>query len=174
MSASIETSAIFMKDQPNQIKNKINKYAFSGGQPTEAEQREKGGDTEKDVPYQYLTFFLEDDDELEKIRVAYEKGEMLTGELKAKCIAELQAYVKGFQDRRAKVTEEVVDEFMALRPLEWKANPNPKRKVPIGGPATTQASGEAEGVAKLTKNQEKKLAKQRLIDEKKAAKEKGK
>jgi tryptophanyl-tRNA synthetase len=58
MSASVETSAIFMKDQPNQIKNKINKYAFSGGQVTEAEQREKGGDAEKDVSYQYLTFFL--------------------------------------------------------------------------------------------------------------------
>lgn len=43
MSASVETSAIFMNDTTNQIKNKINKYAFSGGQVTEAEQRELGG-----------------------------------------------------------------------------------------------------------------------------------
>jgi tryptophanyl-tRNA synthetase len=51
MSASVEFSAIIMKDQPNQIMNKINKYAFSGGQVTEAEQRELGGDTDKDVSY---------------------------------------------------------------------------------------------------------------------------
>jgi tryptophanyl-tRNA synthetase len=169
MSASVESSAIFMKDQPNQIKNKINKYAFSGGQVTEAEQRELGGDTDKDVPYQYLTFFMEDDDELERIRQAYRSGEMLTGELKAKCISELQAYVKGFQERRSKVTEEVVDEFMEVRPLEWKANPNPKRTQLNKGTEPVEA---VEGAPKLTKNQEKKLAKQRMIDEKKAAKEK--
>jgi tryptophanyl-tRNA synthetase len=172
MSASVETSAIFMKDQPNQIKNKINKYAFSGGQVTEAEQREKGGDTEKDVSYQYLTFFLEDDEELERIRIAYSKGEMLTGELKAKCISELQVYVKTFQERRARVTEAVVDEFMKLRPLEWKANPNPKRPQLTDGEAREGEAGE--GPQKLTKNQEKKLAKQKMIEEKKAAAAKGK
>jgi tryptophanyl-tRNA synthetase len=168
MSASVESSAIFMKDQPNQIKNKINKYAFSGGQVTEAEQRELGGDTDKDVSYQYLTFFMEDDEELEKIRLAYQSGGMLTGEIKAKCISELQAYVKGFQERRSKVTEEVIDEFMKIRPLVWKANPNPKRTQLN---KETPQLGEAVDVApKLTKNQEKKLAKQKMIDEKKAAK----
>jgi tryptophanyl-tRNA synthetase len=171
MSASVESSAIFMKDQPNQIKIKINKYAFSGGQVTEAEQRELGGDTDKDVSYQYLTFFMEDDDELEKIRIAYRNGEMLTGELKAKCISELQAYVKGFQERRSKVTEEVIDEFMKVRPLEWKANPNP-RKPQLNKETPHQAGEAVDSAPKLTKNQEKKLAKQKMIDEKKAAKEK--
>ncbi|EPS30063.1 Tryptophan--tRNA ligase, cytoplasmic [Penicillium oxalicum] len=125
MSASVETSAIYMNDTPNKIKNKINKYAFSGGQETMELHRELGGNTKVDVPFQYLTFFLEDDAELERIRVAYEKGEMLTGELKNLCIAELQTYVKGFQDRRAHVTDEVLAEFMRPRPLEWKGNPNP-------------------------------------------------
>jgi tryptophanyl-tRNA synthetase len=124
MSASVESSAIIMKDQPNQIMNKINKYAFSGGQVTEAEQRELVGDTDKDVSYQYLTFFMEDDDELEKIRLVYRSGEVLTGELKAKCISELQTYVKGFQEHQSMVTEEVIDEFMKFHSLEWKANPN--------------------------------------------------
>lgn len=125
MSASVDMSAIFMSDPPNRIKNKINKYAFSGGQDTAELQRQLGGNTKVDVPFQYLTFFLEDDDELERIRVAYEKGEMLTGELKARCIAELQAYVQGFQDRRAAVTEEIRDEFMRPRELVWRGNPNP-------------------------------------------------
>ena len=60
-----------MKDTPNAIKNKITKHAFSGGQETLEEHRAKGGDTTKDVPYQYLTFFLEDDEELEQIRKDY-------------------------------------------------------------------------------------------------------
>lgn len=170
MSASVESSAILMKDQPNQSKNKINKYVFSGGQATEAEQRELGGDTEKDMSYQYLTFFMEDDDELEKINLAYQKGEMLTGELKAKCISELQTYVKDFQERQSKVTEKVVDQFMRVHPLEWKANPNPKRPAPA---ESAKTEGVVDGVPKLTKNQEIKLAKERMIAEKKAAKEKG-
>jgi tryptophanyl-tRNA synthetase len=112
---------------------------------------------------------LEDDEELEKIGQAYRSGEMLTGELKAKCISEVQEYVRGFQERRSKVTEELVDEFMKVRPLEWKANPNPK----VSHLKEEINSGEAaDSASKLTKNQEKKLAKQRMIDEKKAAKEK--
>ena len=40
---------------------KVNKYAFSGGKDTMEEHRAVGGDTEVDISYQYLTFFLEDD-----------------------------------------------------------------------------------------------------------------
>jgi tryptophanyl-tRNA synthetase len=166
MSASVETSAIFMNDEPNRIKTKVNKYAFSGGQVSEAEQREKGGNPDIDVSYQYLTFFLEDDEELEKIRLAYKNGEMLTGELKARCITELQKYVKGFQERRAQVTDEVVDNFMKLKPLEWKANPNPTKTLEV---RPKEEGAPAEGAPKLTKNQEKKLLKQKMIEEKKAA-----
>ncbi len=125
MSASVDISAIFLTDTPSQIKNKINKYAFSGGQDTAEKQRELGGRTKDDVPFQYLTFFMEDDDELERIRQAYEKGEMLTGELKGICIKYLQEYVAGFQERRKKVTEEMRREFMAVRGLTWSGNPNP-------------------------------------------------
>lgn len=168
MSASNETSAIFMKDTAKHIQTKINKHAFSGGQVSEQEHREKGGDTTKDVSYQYLTFFMEDDEELEKIRVAYESGAMLTGELKALCIKELQVYVAGFQERRSKVTEEVVDEFMKVRPLEWKGNLNPI-KVEDSEDRKEHAEVGIDGTPKLTKNQEKKLLKQKMIDEKKAA-----
>ncbi|KAF7159086.1 hypothetical protein CNMCM5623_004319 [Aspergillus felis] len=125
MSASVDTSAIYMSDAPSRIKNKINKYAFSGGQDTAELQRQLGANTKDDVPFQYLTFFMEDDEELERIRVAYEKGEMLTGEVKQKCIAEIQTYVQAFQERRAKVTDEIVAEYMRPRALEWNGNPNP-------------------------------------------------
>lgn len=164
MSASVDSSAIFMTDPPNKIKNKITRYAFSGGQVSVAEQREKGGDTEKDVSYQYLTFFLEDDEELESIRIAYTTGKLLTGELKARCIQELQTYVKGFQERRAKVTDEVVADFMSLKKLEWKANPNP---IIVAKPETSDAPAAEAGP---TKNALKKAAKLKAIEEAKAAK----
>lgn len=49
----------------------VNKYSFSGGQATVELHREKGADLEVDVAYQYLTFFLEDDDELKRVSRAY-------------------------------------------------------------------------------------------------------
>ena len=125
MSASIDTSAIFMSDTPNQVKNKINKYAFSGGQETTDLHRQLGGRTKDDVAFQYLTFFMEDDDRLEQIRQDYEAGKLLTGELKKICIEHLQEYVKGFQERRKAVTEDIRKEFMSIRPLTWVGNPNP-------------------------------------------------
>lgn len=48
--------------------SQINKYAFSGGGATVEEHREKGGNCDVDISYQYLRFFLEDDDRLETIR----------------------------------------------------------------------------------------------------------
>jgi tryptophanyl-tRNA synthetase len=38
------------------------RYAFSGGQETLEEHREKGGNADVDVAYQYLLFFMEDDE----------------------------------------------------------------------------------------------------------------
>lgn len=62
MSSSDANSSILLNDKPNDIKNKINKYAFSGGGATLEEHRANGANLEVDVPYQYLKFFLEDDD----------------------------------------------------------------------------------------------------------------
>lgn len=67
MSASDVNSSIYMSDTPNQIKNKINRHGFSGGRETEEEHRRLGGNPDVDVSYQYLSFFLEDDEELRQI-----------------------------------------------------------------------------------------------------------
>lgn len=120
MSASVNTSAIFLSDKPNEIKTKINKYAFSGGQTTLEEQKRLGGRADIDVPFQYLTFFMEDDDELERIRQAYESGAMMTGEMKQICIRYLQEFVAEFQKRRSAVTDEVRRDFFARKPLLFK------------------------------------------------------
>lgn len=83
-------SAIQMADSPGKIKSKISKHAFSGGGDTLELHREKGGNPDVDVAYQYLTFFMEDDDELQRIHDSYKRGEMLTGELKELCTKFLQ------------------------------------------------------------------------------------
>ncbi|KAE9398309.1 Nucleotidylyl transferase [Gymnopus androsaceus JB14] len=95
------------------LRIRFNKHGFSGGQETEEEHRRLGGNTEVDVAYQYLTFFLDDDEELERLGVEYRAGRLLTGQLKAKCIQLLQQFVTEFRRlRRAKVTDEQVDAFM--------------------------------------------------------------
>lgn len=128
MSSSNPNSAIFMTDSGKQIKNKINKHAFSGGRATLEEHRELGGNPDVDVSYIYLTYFEEDDDKLAKIYDSYKKGEMLTGELKKLAIEVLQANVEEFQERRKAVTDEVLASFMKPRRLQWGGNPNPKPK----------------------------------------------
>ena len=67
MSASIDSSAIFLTDTAKKIKTKINKHAFSGGGATMEEQMELGANCEVDVPFQWLKFFLEDDEELARV-----------------------------------------------------------------------------------------------------------
>ena len=45
----------------------IKTHAFSGGQDTLEKHRELGANLEIDVPFQYLTFFLEDDERLAQV-----------------------------------------------------------------------------------------------------------
>jgi len=117
MSASDTNSAIFVSDSPKDIKNKINKYAFSGGGATVEEHRERGGNLDVDVPWKYLNFFLEDDARLARIGEEYSSGRMLTGEIKAELISVLTDMVARHQQARAQVTDSVVEAFMAVRPM---------------------------------------------------------
>ncbi|CAN7937537.1 unnamed protein product [Ixodes hexagonus] len=120
MSASDPNSSIFLTDTPAQIKNKINKYAFSGGGATVEEHKEKGGNCDVDISYQYLRFFLEDDERLEKIRRDYTSGELLTGYLKKELIEVLQKRIAAHQAARKLVTDEVIAKFTTPRPLQFK------------------------------------------------------
>ena len=67
MSASDTNSSIYMTDKPNEIKNKMNKHAFSGGQALAEDHRKYGGNPDVDVSYQYLGFLLDDDEEYRRI-----------------------------------------------------------------------------------------------------------
>ncbi len=103
MSASDANSYIALTDDEKTVKNKINKYAFSGGQPTLEEHKKKGGNPNIDVSFQYLKMFLEEDDsKLEDIYEKYKKGEMSTGELKKYTIEKLNEFLKEHRANREK------------------------------------------------------------------------
>lgn len=128
MSASDSTTSIFMGDTAKQIQKKINKYAFSGGKATLEEHREKGGNPDTDVAYQYLSFFSDDDEKLEQLAKGYKAGEILSSEMKKECITVVQQFVADYQERRAKVNTETLDSFMKPHKLVWG---NKERLVPV-------------------------------------------
>ena len=129
-----------MKSRRNCLFLQINEHAFSGGKETTEEHRTKGGDYEIDVSYQYLRFFMDDDERLEQIRQVidflvrigffcieilisskdYSSGKLLTGELKKILIDVLQALVAQHQERRKEVTLDVVRQFMTPRQLNFR------------------------------------------------------
>ncbi len=112
MSASQESDAIYTTDSPSVVRDKINGYAFSGGQPDVEQHRRLGGDPDIDVSYQYLKIFFEPDDErLAEIRREYASGRMLTGQLKAILIEKINTFLEGHQKRRLQATD-AVHEFL--------------------------------------------------------------
>ena len=120
MSSSDENSAIFLTDSAADIERKITEHAFSGGQETKKLQEELGADLDVDVSYQWLRFFLEDDELLEKIGKDYGSGSgeyWSTGKVKGKLIEILKELVAAHQERRAKVTDEEVRKWMAERSI---------------------------------------------------------
>lgn len=92
------------------------------------EQRKFGGNPDVDISFQYLGFFEEDDALLARLAADYRAGTLLSGELKKLCIAKLQEFVVGFQERRKEVTDEVTRKFMDK---ERRIAPEPTNKVVV-------------------------------------------
>ena len=199
MSASDPSSAIYVTDTAKQIKDKVNKYAFSGGRLTVEEHREKGGDLDVDISWKWLNFFMDDDEELKAIGDAYGSGAMLSGEIKKKLVECLTPMIVAHQEARARVTDAVVDQFFSTAPrdfpsmfgeLSGDAPAPPEGPVSFQGgehlvasnaPVARTDGGGAEGGADtavqagggdapLSKNALKKLQKEKEIAEKKAKK----
>lgn len=112
MSSSKERT-IFLDDTDEQISYKIHKYAFSGGRETLKEHREKGGNLNVDIAYQYLRFFMEDEEKLQKVANKYSSGELTSTEIKNICIKELQKFVQDFKKKRNEITNDQIAKFMS-------------------------------------------------------------
>ncbi|MFH0889798.1 MAG: tryptophan--tRNA ligase [Candidatus Aenigmatarchaeota archaeon] len=111
MSSSAENTAIFTTDNEKTVRTKIMKYAFSGGRESMEEHRKKGGVPEIDVPYQYLTYFMEDSTKLKKIYEDYKSGKMLSGEIKEITVDVINRFLAEHQMEREKA-KDVAEEFM--------------------------------------------------------------
>jgi tryptophanyl-tRNA synthetase len=111
-SSAGQETVILLTDDEKTVKDKINKYAFSGGQPTVEEHRKLGGDPDIDVPYQWLSILFEPDDErLKKIHDDYRSGKMLSGEMKMLLIERINKFLSDFRDRKKNAAKDV-DTFM--------------------------------------------------------------
>jgi tryptophanyl-tRNA synthetase len=120
MSSSDQNSAIFLTDTAEEIQYKIKHHALSGGQEKAADQRKLGANLEVDVAYQWLRFFLEDDDELKRIGEEYSSGQgeyWCTSKVKERLASVLQELVAEHQKRRAEVTDDEVRKWMSERKL---------------------------------------------------------
>ena len=112
MSSSEGNLAILTTDSPEVVKNKINKYAFSGGQDTIEKHRKKGGNPDVDVSFQYLKFFFESDDKkLKQIEKDYRSGKLLTGELKKILIDKINVFLNEHQKKR-ELARKQIDKFL--------------------------------------------------------------
>ena len=108
MSSSDENSYIALTDSPETVKNKINKYAFSGGRDTLEEHKKHGGNPDIDISFQYLKMFFEEDDKkLKKIEADYRSGKLTTGELKKYTIDKINSFLKKHQVNLKKADKEV-------------------------------------------------------------------
>lgn len=112
MSASDPNSTIYTTDLPKVVKKKVNKYAFSGGQPTVEEHRKLGGNPDIDVSFQWLKILFEPDDKkLADLESQYRSGELLTGELKAYLIEKVNTFLEDHRAKREKARDQL-DKFL--------------------------------------------------------------
>ena len=112
MSSSNPESYIAMTDSPQEVEEKIKKYAFSGGQASIQEHRKKGGNPDIDVSYQYLKMFFEPDDKkLAKIHDDYKSGKLLTSELKEILIKKINKFLSEHQKKR-ELAKKQIEKFI--------------------------------------------------------------
>ena len=110
MSSSKPKTTLFLGDEISAVEKKIKK-SFSGGQATIEEHRRLGGDPDKDVAYQYMMYFFEEDDKfLEEINQGYRSGKILAGEMKQMCIERATQWLSDLSERRDE-TSHLIDRF---------------------------------------------------------------
>jgi tryptophanyl-tRNA synthetase len=128
MSSSVGTdSTLFLTDSEEVLKEKIHKHSFSGGggNGTLEDHKKFGGNPDVDIACQYLRYFEDDDDKLQDIHEQFKKGVLTCGEVKNLLVKKLAPLYQHLQESRKEVTQEILDEFYKLKPMDL---PKPKEK----------------------------------------------
>jgi tryptophanyl-tRNA synthetase len=101
-------NAVFLKESEESIIKKVKK-AFSGGQPTIKEHREKGGNPEIDMSCQYLSKFFLTEEESKRLFSDYRAGKLLSGDVKKMLAEKLVELTQDFQKKLSKITNKEVE-----------------------------------------------------------------
>ena len=102
-----EGNSLYLLDSEEEIRKKILK-ALTGGQKTLKEQREKGGNPDKDMIFELFRHHLiEDDDELKKREEDYRNGKILDSENKEYAIKLMIDFMRDFKKKFEKAKKEV-------------------------------------------------------------------
>jgi len=104
-------STIFTTDDEKTVRNKIMKYAFSGGKDTLEEHKKHGGNPDIDISYQWLRFLEEDDKKLKNIYDDYKSGKLLSGELKQILVDKLNDFLRKHREKKKKKKKQL-DKFI--------------------------------------------------------------
>jgi tryptophanyl-tRNA synthetase len=87
--------------------------AFTGGQATVKEQREKGGDPTICSIYAYAYFLFEEDDaKLIVLEKDCRSGALVCGDCKARLAKVISRFLMGFQAKREKAKDNIQDYFI--------------------------------------------------------------
>lgn len=110
MSASLPETCIFTVDPPEVAEKKI-WNAFTGGKPTEKEQRKEGGDPSVCTIYYYFYYLFEGDDKkMKELERECRSGKIICGDCKAMLAERVKKFLKEHQKKREKA-KDVVDDF---------------------------------------------------------------
>lgn len=112
MSASLPETCIFTVD-PLEVAEKKIWNAFTGGKPTEKEQRKEGGDPSVCTIYYYFYYLFEEDDKkMKELERECRSGEIICGDCKAMLAERVKKFLKEHQKKREKAKDVVEDFFI--------------------------------------------------------------
>ncbi len=110
MSASLPETCIFTTDTAEAVERKI-WNAFTGGKPTEGEQRKLGGDPAICTIYHYFYYlFEESDDKMAELERECQSGEIICGECKRILAEKVKRFLREHQKKREKA-QDIVEKF---------------------------------------------------------------
>ncbi|MDO8516569.1 MAG: tryptophan--tRNA ligase [Nanoarchaeota archaeon] len=106
-----EGNSLFLLDSDKEIKDKISK-ALTGGQKTLKEQKELGGNPDKDMIFElFRQHLIENDSELKKREEDYRNGKILDSENKEYATKLLIEFMNDFRKKFEKAQKEVKKSF---------------------------------------------------------------
>lgn len=126
-SSTGEDATLFLTDSADVIREKVMKYAFSGGggDGSLEQHRQFGGNPDIDISCQYLKYFEMDDAKYSDVCSRFKKGELSCLDTKRILVDTLTPYIVNHQYARQSVTDEMLQYFYQKRQMEL---PQPKQQ----------------------------------------------